>query len=172
MPYKDPQKERESARERQRRYYARHREAIKARQKPEAARARSARYRARHPREVLERGARWRDANRDHARRYLREWRQANRDAKRGQDHRRRARKAGAAGRCSAADLEVVRRILGAACLRCGAVGVVQVDHVIPLAVGGTNHPTNLQLLCGSCNAAKGARSRADHRGIRSLDVG
>ncbi len=28
-------------------------------------------------------------------------------------------------------------------------------DHMIPLAVGGLNDITNLQLLCRECNAAK-----------------
>lgn len=32
-----------------------------------------------------------------------------------------------------------------------------QVDHVIPLAHGGTNDLANLVLCCGPCNVAKGA---------------
>lgn len=32
------------------------------------------------------------------------------------------------------------------------------VDHVIPLALGGTNNSQNLQLLCPSCNLSKGAK--------------
>lgn len=30
-------------------------------------------------------------------------------------------------------------------------------DHIIPLAQGGTNDPTNFQLLCYECNLKKGA---------------
>jgi hypothetical protein len=40
----------------------------------------------------------------------------------------------------------------------CGAVDRLTVDHVVPLARGGTNDPTNLQVLCLSCNTRKGAR--------------
>ncbi|MGO9838526.1 MAG: HNH endonuclease [Polyangiaceae bacterium] len=31
------------------------------------------------------------------------------------------------------------------------------VDHIVPLDLGGTNDPTNLQLLCAACNLVKGA---------------
>ena len=34
----------------------------------------------------------------------------------------------------------------------------LEVDHIIARKVGGTDHPENLQLLCGSCNKIKGAR--------------
>lgn len=32
----------------------------------------------------------------------------------------------------------------------------LNIDHIVPLAQGGSNDPTNLQLLCGSCNGEKG----------------
>jgi 5-methylcytosine-specific restriction endonuclease McrA len=34
--------------------------------------------------------------------------------------------------------------------------GVMHIDHILPLAQGGTNDPTNLQLLCDECNLRKG----------------
>ena len=37
----------------------------------------------------------------------------------------------------------------GAACKKCGKmVGRLEVDHIVPLAVGGSNSDLNLQLLC------------------------
>jgi len=34
----------------------------------------------------------------------------------------------------------------------------LEVDHIIPRSKGGTDHPSNLQLLCGNCNRVKGNR--------------
>lgn len=36
------------------------------------------------------------------------------------------------------------------------------VDHVIPQAKGGTDHPDNLQLLCGACNSMKGTGTQEE----------
>lgn len=43
------------------------------------------------------------------------------------------------------------------ACRHCGATVELQFDHVIPIAMGGSSVPENLQVLCGPCNRRKGA---------------
>lgn len=35
----------------------------------------------------------------------------------------------------------------------------VNIDHIIPISVRGTNDPTNLQILCDACNLKKGNRN-------------
>jgi 5-methylcytosine-specific restriction endonuclease McrA len=45
----------------------------------------------------------------------------------------------------------------GGRCAACGATELLQFDHVIPLALGGSSSAANLELLCDDCNRAKGA---------------
>ena len=51
--------------------------------------------------------------------------------------------------------------LFGIVCKRCGRefpIDIMQVDHIIPVSKGGTDRPTNLQLLCPTCNLRKGAK--------------
>ena len=40
-------------------------------------------------------------------------------------------------------------------CAHCGTASNLTIDHIIPLAKGGTNEVHNLQMLCEPCNAGK-----------------
>jgi 5-methylcytosine-specific restriction enzyme A len=40
-------------------------------------------------------------------------------------------------------------------CRGCGQTTNLTIDHIIPLATGGSNDISNLQALCGSCNSQK-----------------
>lgn len=42
-------------------------------------------------------------------------------------------------------------------CQHCGTHCNLTVDHIVPRSKGGTDDPSNLQTLCGSCNSRKGA---------------
>jgi hypothetical protein len=45
----------------------------------------------------------------------------------------------------------------GGRCRNCWGNTELQYDHVIPISMGGSNEPENLQILCGPCNRRKGA---------------
>ena len=43
----------------------------------------------------------------------------------------------------------------GRACVWCGSADRLCIDHVVPLARGGSNDAENLRVLCWDCNTAK-----------------
>ncbi len=49
-------------------------------------------------------------------------------------------------------------------CQMCGTTAkegaTLEIDHIHPVAKGGSNDPGNLQVLCRDCNAGKGAQSQ------------
>ena len=51
----------------------------------------------------------------------------------------------------------------GNACLKCGALESLSIDHIQPLCSGGDNSTNNLQTLCTSCNSSKGNTTK-DYR--------
>lgn len=56
----------------------------------------------------------------------------------------------------------------GKRCLCCTCTSPLQVDHVVPRYLGGTNEPDNLQTLCKYCNRDKGI-CRIDFRKVKTL---
>lgn len=123
-------------------------------------------------------GNAWKQSHKDAVREYLRGWKQANKDKVRQhrrtlyrknpmsfliREHRRRARMLSNGGSYTQKQWAALCDWFGNACLRCGVTGRLTVDHVIPIARGGTNDIANLQPLCGSCNSGKKDRY-ADYR--------
>jgi 5-methylcytosine-specific restriction endonuclease McrA len=137
----------EKRRRQQREWYAANREhaisRIKAwaEENPEKRREYEARYREKNPGHTT----RWRQRNPDKA--------QA---LNRADKLRRRAGRASGLCRAYAAIL------LGDPCSYCGGVGG-QIDHIEPVARGGSNEWDNLTAACGGCNRRKFTASPLDH---------
>ena len=61
-------------------------------------------------------------------------------------------------------DKEILHLWQGGKCAGCSEklpVRIFTVDHIKALDKGGTDKPSNLQLLCGSCNSTKGNGTQA-----------
>lgn len=43
----------------------------------------------------------------------------------------------------------------GHKCVRCGSLERLEIDHIFPVSLGGTNAISNLRTLCKSCNASR-----------------
>lgn len=76
----------------------------------------------------------------------------------------RRARKRNAEGTHTASDIRSIFEKQQGLCANCqiklskSGRQRYHVDHIMPLALGGSNWPENLQCLCPSCNLSKGAK--------------
>ena len=81
--------------------------------------------------------------------------------------HNRRARKQGNGGSHNAADVRSQHARQKGHCYWCGVkVGKkYHVDHVIPLALGGSNGPENIVIACPPCNLSKNAKHPMDFGG-------
>lgn len=118
----------------------------------QCSRERKQLYRQEHREKIRAKRKAWREANREKVVRKLRAL-SAN----------KRARVYECNGTISAADVAAVFEAYGYACLACGSTDRLALDHVIPLAAGGPNLPSNLQPLCISCNSKKGNKA-TDYR--------
>jgi 5-methylcytosine-specific restriction endonuclease McrA len=100
-----------------------------------------------------------RERNRERHRAVKREWSRKNRDKVANKARQRRARHAGAEGRHTPADLARIRNMQNDRCAYCRIElsGAGFVDHIVALVNGGSNWPSNLQLVCRPCNSSKGA---------------
>ncbi|TIL38607.1 MAG: HNH endonuclease [Mesorhizobium sp.] len=69
-------------------------------------------------------------------------------------------------GTHTARDVANIARRQKYKCAECGisikGKGKQQVDHIMPIALGGSNWPANLQILCAACNQMKNAKHPID----------
>lgn len=79
--------------------------------------------------------------------------------------HNRRARLRAVGGKLSLNIIDVLLEKQNGRCACCGEPlnGKHHVDHIMPLALGGTNTDDNVQLLLPKCNMSKGAKHPIDY---------
>lgn len=136
-----------------------------------AKKAAAARYKKANPDRVRQWQRDWENANRARKNELAREsyarnrekenarvveWTRRNRDKQTATRVRRRGLVLGASGKISAQDIISQKSKQGGVCYYChGLPEQWEVDHFIPLRLGGTNGPENVVMACMPCNRSK-----------------
>lgn len=92
-------------------------------------------------------------------------WKANNKDIVKTHNNNRRARKNNNGGKLSANIIDALLLKQRGKCACCGNPlnGEYHLDHIMPLARGGTNTDDNVQLLLPKCNMSKGAKHPIDY---------
>jgi hypothetical protein len=108
--------------------------------------------------------AEWKQANADKIKDTNAKWKAENKDAVKTYSRNRRARKANVGGVLSVDLSERLKKLQRNRCACCGKpLGrSFHMDHIIPIARGGSNTDDNMQLLHDKCNLQKGAKHPVD----------
>lgn len=89
------------------------------------------------------------------------QWRAANKEKVRAYKQNRRSMMLNAEGTFCEEDILRMFKEQNGLCTACGCdlnKSKYHVDHIMPLILGGSNWPHNLQLLCPPCNCSKGGK--------------
>lgn len=147
-------------REKQKAYAAKWRAANPERQKEYVAK-----WAAANPEKRRESYAKYRAANPDKVKAREAAWVAANPEARRVHRQNRRARKMDNGGKLSTDLAERLLKLQRGKCA-CGCKQSLgddyHLDHILPLALGGTNTDDNIQLLRQRCNNQKSAKHPVD----------
>lgn len=102
----------------------------------------------------------YKDTDKEARRARFRKWAKSNPEKVKEFRRNRRAQEKLADGKHTAADVASIYERQNGRCACCNKkVGAdYHVDHIIALSRGGSNWPSNLQVLCPTCNGRKGAK--------------
>lgn len=132
---------------------------------PDKERAANAAWNAAHRDKVLAVSVAWRAANLERARVAAAAWSAANPERRRIHGQNRRSRKMAVGGKLSPGLAAKLYKLQRGKCA-CGCkqqLGTTyHMDHIMPLALGGTNTDDNMQLLTATCNLQKSTRHPVD----------
>lgn len=104
----------------------------------------------------------YRRANKEKIRKWIKDWEQRNPERaafvrKAARMNRRQKETAGGDGASGREIANLFMRYQGK-CIVCFSPDRIEVDHFMPLHLNGSNDPSNLQLLCKTCNLSKGKK--------------
>jgi 5-methylcytosine-specific restriction endonuclease McrA len=139
---------------------------------PDQVNNRTKRYRARNPDKARKQRQQWAAANHERVRESAAKSRVKNREARLAAVRNRRAKQRNAGGRHTAKDIAAISEMQGHKCAYCRISfrkAKRHVDHILPIALGGANDRSNLQLLCAPCNLSKQAKHPVDFAQSRGL---
>jgi len=101
----------------------------------------------------------WKANNKERKKEVDKKWTQDNPEKVRERDRRRRARKYDAIKNASIKvtheDIELLKKTFNESCAYCGSTDKPTIDHIVPLAKGGTHEIENLLPCCRFCNSSK-----------------
>lgn len=115
--------------------------------------------------------AAWKKANASKVREERAKWMREHPEQRAANEATRRALKANSGGRYTAAEIRQLVVSQSDCCAICAVKlnGVFHRDHIMPLALGGSNGIENIQLLCPTCNCKKGANHPTEYAKKLSL---
>lgn len=123
-------------------------------------------WRERNPDKVRASRKKWLVNNPEKRRESIRRYTAAHPETVQSNVRKRRARLRGTAGSHTADDITSILMRQKYKCAECGCSikkrSERQVDHIMPIILGGTNDPGNLQILCSTCNKRKGGKHPLD----------
>lgn len=118
----------------------------------------SARYREKNYEKCLAMTQAWRESHPKRRAATKAKWQKDNALRHRTHQHNRRALERGGRLSVGLAEVLFVRQNGRCACCGMSLSDGYHLDHIIPLALGGPNVDSNIQLLAPGCNMRKGAR--------------
>lgn len=113
---------------------------------------------------ILSKMARWRKANPDKANAGRIRWARLNPEKRKEIVRVNSLRRRATEGTFTKEDIRKIMQMQRSCCAYCREkVGKnFHVDHIVPIAKGGTNWPSNLQITCATCNLKKNDRLPED----------
>lgn len=128
----------------------------------------SKKWKKSNPEKRLENNRKWARENPEKVAEARKRWKRENPEKAAAQQlamtHLRRARKMAVGGKHTRQEIAALKQRQRFKCACCGDSIKTKshIDHIVPIALGGTNDILNIQILCPTCNTKKGKKHPID----------